>query len=258
MNRRVPVRKAVLPMAGWGTRFRPVTHVVPKEFLPILNRPVLHYIFDELAAAGCTDIVCVLMPGRDLVTPYLEKAGVDLRCTIVWQTEAKGLGHAVGCAERAVGDEPFFVVLPDVVIDAATPVCAQLAQTHAAHGTAGVIALRPEPREKLSQYGVAAFDRRDGNILHLTGLVEKPAPAHAPSDLTIVGRYLLPPSTFRHLRETPPGAKGEIQLTDALQRIAQSEGLLGLVQEDTALFDAGQVPGWLAANVYFGKKAGFL
>jgi UTP--glucose-1-phosphate uridylyltransferase len=256
MNR--AVRKAVVPMAGNGTRFYPITHVVPKEFLPIMNRPLFHYIVDEVTAAGCNELICVIAPGRDLATPYVAAAGLDIKMTMVHQTEALGLGHAVGCAEKAVGDEPFFVLLPDVVIDAPTSVCAQMQAAYEGCATGGIIATRPEPREKLCHYGVVALGDSSNNTSVITDLVEKPAPESAPSNQTIVGRYLLPSSTFTYLREVQPGANGEIQLTDALRLIAKNEGLHALAYDETAMFDAGQPAGWLAANQYFAKQQGLL
>lgn len=247
------VRKAVIPMAGKGTRFRPITHVVPKEFLPILNRPLVDFCIREAVAAGCDEIICVTAPGRELIRDYWPHTDfADRRLTIVHQTEARGLGHAVGCAAAAVGDEPFFVLLPDIVIDAPVPVCTQLVHASAATQGRPVIAVRPEPADRLASLGVVAVESTQTALMTIRDLVEKPAPGTAPSDLTIVGRYLLPPTIFDDLRRATPGAIGEIQLTDALRAVAHREGLSGLRYTETAMFDCGTPPGWLAANQYFG------
>jgi UTP--glucose-1-phosphate uridylyltransferase len=251
-----PINKVVIPMAGRGTRFHPITHVVPKEFLPILNRPLFHLIAEQVVAAGCIEMICVVNPGRDFATPYLDAVDLDLQVTLVAQTEQKGLGHAVGCAESAVGDEHFFVLLPDVVIDAPVPVAQQMREAFESLETGGLIATRPEPKDTLSSYGVIKPGAREGRCLKVDDLVEKPPVGQAPSNFTVTGQYLLPPSTFQYLRETPPGVRGEIQLTDALRTIAQREGLYALEYDETAMFDCGQPPGWLAANNYFAKKAG--
>ncbi|MBI4237810.1 MAG: NTP transferase domain-containing protein [Deltaproteobacteria bacterium] len=251
------VRKAVIPMAGKGTRFRPITHVVPKEFLPILNRPLIDYVVQEAVSAGCEEIICVTAPGRELIRDYWpHTAFAAHRLTIVHQTEALGLGHAVGCAAAAVGNEPFFVLLPDIIIDAPTSVCTQLAQASASTQGRPVIAVRPEPTERLASLGVVAVDASPTPLLPIRDLVEKPAPGTAPSNLTIVGRYLLPPTIFDDLRHATPGAIGEIQLTDALRTVAQREGLSALQYSETATFDCGTPSGWLAANQYFGKPRG--
>jgi len=249
------VRKAVIPMAGNGTRFRPITHVVPKDFLPLVNKPLFHYMLDELVAAGCDEVVCVVHPARDFVTPYIKAVPFPLNITLAYQEQAAGLGHAVGCAAQQIGDDYFFVLLPDVIIDAEPNVSAQLQSAHERCGR-GVIALRPEPEEKLSRYGVADVSARDGALVTLRTLVEKPPTGTAPSNLTIVGRYLLPPQTMQYIAETKPGALGEIQLTDALRRIAQHDGLFGWIETERAMFDSGTPPGWLAANAYFANKLG--
>lgn len=252
------IRKAVLPMAGLGTRFRPITHVIAKEFLPILNKPVFHYIVDEVLAAGCEEIICVMRPGREFATNYARLAELPIKITVAWQDEALGLGHAVACAEEAVANEPFFVVLPDVIIDAATPVCAQLQKIYNPERAGAAIAVKARAREVIHTYGVVDVHNRDGSTFDIKQLIEKPASEVAPSNLTIVGRYLLPPSIFTTLKNTKPGTLGEIQLTDALQEVANKEGLLGLEYEEFATFDAGQPHGWLEANNYFAKKAGIL
>lgn len=253
------ITKAVLPMAGMGTRMRPITHVVPKEFLPILTKPLFHYIVDEVIAAGCDELICVIPPNRDFVTPYARAMELPITITTVPQEKPGGLGQAVGCAERAVGDQHFLVLLPDVIVDAPVAVSKQLVDAFARCAPAGMLTVRPEPLDKISSYGVvASHDDMTQPLFRLSDMVEKPAADQAPSNLTISGRYLLPPSIFKILRTTKPGAKNEIQLTDALREIVQADGLYGLRYDETAMFDAGQLPGLLAANQYFAKKAGVL
>lgn len=252
----VAVRKAVIPMAGRGTRFRPITHVVPKEFLPIINKPLVHYALEEIIHSGGTEAICVVAPGDDMVQRYAQAVGLEIKITVCVQDRPGGLGHAVACAERAVGDESFFVLLPDVLIDAPIPVSQQLRAAQVQHDGAGILATRSEPEDKLAGYGVIAPGAPAGPLTTIHDLVEKPAPGTAPSSLTIVGRYLLPPSLFRALRDTKPGALGEIQLTDALRHLLRHERLYALAYEETAMFDTGHPAGWLAANRYYGAKAG--
>lgn len=249
------IRKAVIPMAGLGTRFRPVTHVVPKEFLPIGNKPLFHYIVEEVMAAGCEELVCVVQPGSEMPLRYVEATGLDIRITLRHQKEAKGLGHAIACAKDAVGDEAFLVLLPDDVMVAGSPsVSEQLCTCYAAESGCGVIAVRPEPEEMLDRYGIVSPLKQHGSVITIKELVEKPAPGTAPSNLAILGRYLLPGSIFSILEDTPPGAKGEIQLTDALQTLAKRDTLLALTYEDVTMFDAGTPPGWHAANEFVARN----
>lgn len=253
----INVRKAVVPIAGRGTRFHPVTQVVPKEFLPIVNRPLLQHIVDEVLEAGCDELICVVAPGHELVTSYAAAMQWPLKITLVQQSEPRGLGHAVGCAAAAVGDEPFFVLLPDDIVDATVGVTTQLLKA-LPREQCGIVATRNIPKDQVSAFGIIAPAERQGRMMRVKALVEKPALDAAPSTLMVLGRYLLPPSIFADLRAIQPGALGEIQLTDALQLLAAREGLYALEYEAHATFDAGKPSGWLAANIHFGKKAGFL
>ncbi len=267
------IRKAVIPAAGLGTRFLPATKAVPKELLPIVDTPTIQYIVAEAVAAGVRDVVLVSARGKESIVDHfdiaaeleahLERTGKkELRDQMraiaemasvvsVRQQQPLGLGHAVLCARDVVGDEPFVVMLGDDVIDAAVPAARQLADCHARHGL-GVVALMEVPREETHLYGVAAGTPLDDRTLRIERMVEKPK-KDPPSNLAVIGRYLLPPRIFRILEELPPGVGGEIQLTDALAVLAREEGLLGYRFEGDR-YDAGDRFGFLKANVAFALK----
>lgn len=268
------VRKAVLPAAGLGTRFLPVTKAVPKEMLPILDRPCIEYVIAEAVDAGLTDMVLVTSRGKGAMEDYfdrspaleanLEAAGkrdylaevrrVAALATVisVRQQEQRGLGHAVAAAAAAVGDEPFAVLLGDDIIDAPVPAVGQLLRIHA--DTAGaVIALQEVPRAETRRYGICAGDMVRPDLMKISAMVEKPKPEEAPSTLSIVGRYVLPGGIFRILAETRPGAGGEIQLTDALAVLAGRGEAHGLVFEGRR-FDTGNPLGLLEATLHFALK----
>lgn len=251
------IRKAVIPMAGHGTRFRPATYAVPKEFLPIVHQPMFHYLVDEALAAGCDEVICVIPPGPSMVTAYATAMEWPLKITLVHQETPRGLGHAVGCAAAAVGDEPFFVLLPDDVVDAPCAITTQL-QRALPNPTCGIVATRSIPREEVSAFGIIAPAEREGRRMRVRAVVEKPSIETAPSTYMILGRYLLPPTVFDYVRTIRPGAQGELQLTDALAQLAEQQHLYALEYEATATFDAGKPRGWLEANLHFGKKAGLL
>jgi UTP--glucose-1-phosphate uridylyltransferase len=264
------VRKAVLPAAGLGTRFLPVTKAVPKEMLPILDRPCIEYVVVEAVEAGITDIVLVTSRGKSAMEDYfdrspaleatLEAAGktallaevrrVARLATVVTvrQQEQRGLGHAVLAAASAVGDEPFAVLLGDDIIDAPTPAIGQLARVHAETGSA-VVALQEVPRSETKRYGICAGEMEAPNRMRVRAMVEKPAPEDAPSNLSIVGRYILPAEIFDILRRTAPGAGGEIQLTDAIAVLAARGEVCGLLFEGRR-FDTGNPLGLLEATLH--------
>jgi UTP--glucose-1-phosphate uridylyltransferase len=264
------VRKAVLPAAGLGTRFLPVTKAVPKEMLPILDRPCIEYVVVEAIEAGITDIVLVTSRGKSAMEDYfdrspaleatLEAAGktallaevrrVARLATVVTvrQQEQRGLGHAVLAAASAVGDEPFAVLLGDDIIDAPTPAIGQLARVHAETGSA-VVALQEVPRSETKRYGICAGEMEAPNRMRVRAMVEKPAPEDAPSNLSIVGRYILPAEIFDILRRTAPGAGGEIQLTDAIAVLAARGEVCGLLFEGRR-FDTGNPLGLLEATLH--------
>lgn len=213
--------KAVIPAAGKGTRFLPTTRVVPKEMLPIGAKPALAVIVDEARAAGATEIVLVVSEGKELIRTYF-KDEPDI--SFVYQREQKGLGHAVLQAAEALSGEPepVLVLLGDAVVTGGAA-AVELASVSAAHGGASVIGLQEVPAERVSRYGIVQM-ADDGR---LTDLVEKPAPAEAPSRYAIAGRYLLDPAIFRYLADQTAGVGGEIQLTDAIRRMLAEKPVYG-------------------------------
>ena len=231
------IRKAVIPAAGLGTRFLPVTKSVPKELLPILDKPMLQYVVEEAAEAGIEQVIIVTSVGKESIASYfqpqpdlvrhLTDSGADellekvvhatglAEVSFVIQEKPIGLGHAVLTAREAVAGEPFVVILPDDIIAHNPGVVTQMVAVAQRVGAA-VIAVEPMPWDQVQSYGVVDANRVEERVYQIRGMVEKPPPEEAPSNLTIVGRYILPPEIFDCLERTPPGAKGEIQLTDGL------------------------------------------
>ncbi len=268
-----PIRKAVIPAAGLGTRFLPATKAVPKELLPIVDTPTIQYIVEEAVAAGVRDVILVCARGKDSIVDHfdiaaeleanLERSGKTelrkemrriaqmARIVTVRQQEPLGLGHAVLCAKALVGDEPFVVMLGDDIIDAKVPATQQLADCWKRHGL-GTIALMEVPRQETSMYGIAAGRAVDERTTRIERLVEKPK-ADPPSNLAVIGRYVLPPRIFELLEQVKPGVGGELQLTDALAMLAAEEGLLGYRFEGDR-YDAGDRLGYLKANIAFAMK----
>jgi UTP--glucose-1-phosphate uridylyltransferase len=267
------IRKAVIPAAGLGTRFLPATKAVPKELLPIVDTPTIQYIVAEAVAAGVRDVIIVNAKGKETIVDHFDVAKEleahlastgkmarrdEMRAIAkmanvvsVRQQEPLGLGHAVLCAKDLVGDEPFVVMLGDDIIDAKVPGAKQLTDCYARHGL-GTIALMAVPREETYLYGIAAGKPLDDRTLRIERLVEKPR-ENPPSNLAVIGRYVLPPSIFEILERIPPGVGGEIQLTDALAELARTEGLLGYRFEGER-YDAGDRFGYLKANIAFALK----
>ncbi len=270
------IRKAVIPAAGLGTRFLPVTMSVPKELLPIIDRPLLQYVVAEAAEAGVEEVIIVTSPGKESISDYFqphaaleqrlaasgdndllakvaEAAGLA-RVSFVIQHEALGLGHAVLMAKDAVGGEPFVVILPDDIIAHVPGAVAQMVQAleqlDSAKSTAGIIAVEELPWEVIHNYGVVDGTRVSDRVHSIQGLVEKPPREQAPSNLTIVGRYILPPQIFECLENTRPGAKGEIQLTDGLLALLQDHELYAY-QFMGKRFDGGTPMGLLRASLAF-------
>lgn len=267
------IRKAVFPVAGLGTRFLPATKTVPKEMLPIIDRPLIQYAVDEAVEAGCDTLIFVTNRYKHAVADYfdkayeleqkLERAGKHeqlelirnvlppgVRAVFVTQTEALGLGHAVLCAKPVVGDEPFAVILPDDLIwNRGAGALKQMADAAEASG-ASMIAVQDVPREKTGSYGIVAteaFDQRQGRI---RAIVEKPSPSAAPSTLAVVGRYVLNPRIFQLLESTVPGAGGEIQLTDAIAALLQQEAVNAYRFKGTR-FDCGTHIGLIEATIRY-------
>ena len=272
MTRRI--RKAVFPVAGLGTRFLPATKTVPKEMLPIVDRPLIQYAVDEAIEAGCDTLVFVTNRYKHSVADYfdkayeledkLERAGKaeqlemirnplpsHVRTVFVTQPEALGLGHAVLCARPVVGDEPFAVMLPDDLIWNAGPgALAQMAD-HAEKTGAGVIAVQDVPRERTSSYGIVATDGFQDRHGAIRGMVEKPKPEDAPSTLGVVGRYVLQPGIFDALENTGRGSGGEIQLTDAIAAMIADGSRHDAYRFQGTRFDCGTHIGLIEATIRF-------
>ncbi len=264
------VRKAVIPAAGFGTRFLPITSAVPKPLLPVIDRPLIHYAVAELAAAGIHDIAMVLSPGFEAVAGYfepnqtlmgaLEERGDEERLaqlkaindmaeiTVIEQTEARGLGHAILMARNFIGDEPFAVLLPDDLIWSAAPAIAQLLGVSEEHG-GSVLAAKRVAREAIPSLGIIDADPMGNDVHRVRGLIEKPSIEEAPSDLAIIGRYILTPGVFDRIEHGPAGALGEIQVTDAIAAAIGVEPVHACEFEGDHI-DAGTPPGLFAANVY--------
>ncbi|MBT3941865.1 MAG: UTP--glucose-1-phosphate uridylyltransferase [Chloroflexi bacterium] len=268
------VRKAVIPAAGLGTRFLPVTSAVPKPLLPVIDRPLIHYGVAELAASGIHEIAMVLSPGLEAVADYfrpnapllnaLEDRGDSERLTqlrainemaeitVIEQTEARGLGHAVLMARDFIGDESFAVLLPDDLIWSDTPAMAQLANVSEDHGGSVVAAKRVVP-EAISSLGIIDAEPAGEGVHRVRGLVEKPPLEEAPSDLAIIGRYILTPGVFDRIEQGSAGALGEIQLTDAIAAAIGTEPVHACEFTGDHI-DAGTPPGMLAASLYEARK----
>ena len=265
------IRKAVIPTAGLGTRFLPVTMSVPKELLPIVDRPLLQYVIEEAADAGVEEVIIVTSPGKESISDYFQphpaleqrlagsgedellakvaEAGNLAKVSFVLQHEALGLGHAVLMAKDAVGDEPFVVILPDDIIVHSPGVISQMVQV-SKDMNAGVIAVEVVPWEVVHNYGVVDAAPVANRVHKIQGLVEKPPREEAPSNLTIVGRYILPPQIFDCLEKTQPGAKGEIQLTDGLLTLLQDHELFAFEFLGNR-YDGGTPMGLLRASLAF-------
>lgn len=275
------VRKAVLPVAGLGTRFLPATKAVPKEMLTVVDKPLIQYAVEECIASGIEDIIFVTGRGKNAIEdhfdsdPELEhfleqrgkskeaemvrEIGGKLHFSYTRQSEALGLGHAVLCAAELVGDEPFAVLLGDVIMDGPVPATRTLVEIFEATRM-GAIHVEEVAHERVHLYGIikAALvkdPRWAGKLLRVTDLVEKPAPGNAPSNFGVTGRYVLPPEIFQYLRQTKPGAGGEIQLTDGLRALAQdsARGLWATVFGGKT-HDAGDKLGFLKATVEIALK----
>jgi UTP--glucose-1-phosphate uridylyltransferase len=271
------VRKAVFPVAGLGTRFLPATKAMPKEMLPVVDKPLIQYAVEEAAAAGIEQMIFVTGRNkraiedhfdrapelerqleatnkRDLLEAMMSATPHGVSFVYVRQSEQLGLGHAVLCAEPVVGDEPFAVILADDLIDATPGVTAQLIETYN-RTNASVLAVEDVPRQDTSKYGIVATQRLNAIEERVTGMVEKPDPAEAPSTLAVVGRYVLRPEIFAELATTGRGRGGEIQLTDAIARRVDRDEVVAR-RFTGKRFDCGSKLGFMAANIAFGRKQG--
>jgi UTP--glucose-1-phosphate uridylyltransferase len=265
------VRKAVLPVAGLGTRFLPATKAIPKEMLTVVDRPLIQYAVDECLAAGIEEFVFVTGRNKGAIEDHFDSA-YELEDTLqrrgnkateLKQTEAAtirqgnaiftrqqkplGLGHAVWCARPWIGDEPFAVLLPDELMIGSPTCTAQLVSAHEKTG-GSVVAVVDVPREQTKSYGIAAVKNQKGNMAEITALVEKPRPEEAPSTLALIGRYVLLPEVFAHLDRHEKGAGGEIQLTDALARMIGNKPFHAMTYTG-GRYDCGNRQGFLEANV---------
>ncbi|GGG51899.1 UTP--glucose-1-phosphate uridylyltransferase [Caldovatus sediminis] len=270
-----PLRKAVLPVAGLGTRFLPATKAMAKEMLPVVDKPLIQYAVEEARAAGIELFCFVTGRGKTAIVEHFDvayelertlaergkRAELDLlraaavepgSVVTVRQQVPLGLGHAVWCARAFIGDEPFAVLLPDDLMLCDTPCLAQLAEAYRETG-GNVVAIEEVPRERVNRYGVLDVERDMGRLVGVKGLVEKPPVERAPSNLTIIGRYVLMPEVIGHLARMERGAGGEVQLTDAMAKLIGHQPFHGLRYEGRR-FDCGDKAGFLEAQVAFALK----
>jgi UTP--glucose-1-phosphate uridylyltransferase len=269
------ITKAVFPVAGMGTRFLPATKASPKEMMPIVDKPLIQYAVEEAMAAGMTDMIFVTGRGKRAIEDHFDSA-VELEselqqrgqkdllrmvrniipqhvsCTYLRQPKALGLGHAILCAMPVVGDVPFAVVLADDLIDGKPPVLKQMAEVFARRG-GSVVAVQDIEREETRRYGIVRIEKGSKSPHRVHGIVEKPEPKAAPSTLGVVGRYLLTPRIFHHLRSVKPGSGGEIQLTDAIAALVSEEDVFAYEFEGRR-YDCGSKLGYLQANLQYALK----
>ncbi len=269
------VTKAVFPVAGLGTRFLPATKASPKEMMPIVDKPLIQYAVEEAVAAGITDMIFVTGRSKRAIEDHFDKAyeleselaqrgktemlafvqnllPKNINCIYIRQAEALGLGHAVLCAYPAVGDEPFAVLLADDLLDGDPPVMKQMVGVYDYYRSS-VIGVQQVAREDTKSYGIVDSKPMADTLEQILRIVEKPKPEEAPSTLAVVGRYVLTPDVFDYLARTNPGRGDEIQLTDALAAMAKDHGLHGWLF-DGERFDAGDVGGYLLANLNWARK----
>ncbi|MFA5913918.1 MAG: UTP--glucose-1-phosphate uridylyltransferase GalU [Burkholderiales bacterium] len=267
------VRKCVFPVAGMGSRFLPATKASPKEMMPIVDKPLIQYAVEEAVAAGITDMIFITGRNKRSIEDHFDKAyeveaelaargktellalvqGIvpkHVNCIYIRQPEALGLGHAVLCAEPVVNDEPFAVILADDLIDHEPPVLKQMAQVYEQH-QCSVLGVEEVPREHTRQYGIVRTDGAEPGAV--SAIVEKPRPEEAPSNLAVVGRYILSPRIFSHLSKLQAGAGGEIQLTDGIAALMREEKVLAYRFQGIR-YDCGSKLGYLEAMVAYGKK----
>lgn len=267
-----PLRKAVLPVAGLGTRFLPATKAMPKEMLPVVDKPLIQYAVDEARAAGIDQFCMVTGRGKTALIDHFDIAfeleatlaerdkqeALDLlrqeamppgAITTVRQQVPLGLGHAIWCARTFIGNDPFAILLPDDLVLSQTPCMSQLAKAY--HETGGnVVAVAEVPREQTNRYGILKTGKMEGDLVEVTGLVEKPKPEEAPSNLSIIGRYVLLPEVIAHLSRMEAGAGNEVQLTDAMAKMIGHTPFHGLKFEGER-FDCGDKAGFLEAQIAF-------
>lgn len=268
------VTKAIFPVAGLGTRFLPATKSIPKEIMTLVDRPLIQYAIDEARAAGIKEFIFVTSRGKSALEDYfdhapelenaLRKKGkgdlLDMlkntnmdsgAIAYIRQHKALGLGHAVWCARRLLSDEPFAVILPDDVIAAETPCLQQMVEAHAETG-GNLVAAMDVPDDKTSAYGVVDIKEDMGSVVSIKGMVEKPEPGEAPSNLAVIGRYILTPDIMQNLHRIKTGAGGEVQLTDAIAQEIENSDNVYAYRFRGQRFDCGSKAGFLQATVAFG------
>ena len=265
------IRKAVIPAAGFGTRFLPATKSAPKEMLPVVDTPVIQYVVEEAVAAGITDILMIIGKGKRAIEEHFDRSfelersleakhkDAELKAIrkisnlanihFVWQKELLGLGDAISCARNHIGNEPFAILLGDTLMRSPTPVTKQLVDVFSRYQES-VVALEAVPRHKVSRYGVIDGHSIDDDVYLVRDFIEKPSPEEAPSNLAIAGRYVLTPEIFDHLDKVTPGKNDEIQLTDALRMQVRNRAMYGL-RFDGHRHDAGNKLDFLKTNIMF-------
>lgn len=269
-----PITRVVIPVAGWGTRSLPATKNIPKEMLPIYNKPVIQYVVEEAQTSGIDNVILITNRDKSVIEDhfdhnlqlegYLRYKGKDEMLKVVQdvaemvniiavrQKQQKGLGHAILCARDAIGDNPFAVMVGDDLIFSGTPGIKQLMEV-AMSENMPVVGVMEVPWENVDRYGIVDGEKIASGIYRVNNLVEKPSREKAPSRLAIVGRYVLTPDIFDYLEKTPPGVGGEVQLTDAMQALCHARGMMA-VKIRGKRFDAGNWPEFLSANIYFGLQ----
>jgi UTP--glucose-1-phosphate uridylyltransferase len=268
------VTKAVFPVGGLGTRFLPATKAMPKEMLNLVDKPLIQYCVEEAKLAGITEVIFVTGRGKRAIEDHFD-ISFELEATLdrkgkkklreelrkihelanfsyLRQGEPLGLGHAVLRAKNFVGNEPFAVILGDDIIRSKTPCLKQMVKVHEKHG-GPVVAIHKVTGQAVREYGIIKYRKIDERVHQVVDLVEKPEPSQAPSDLAVIGRYILTPEIFRYLESTKPGRGGELQLTDALKKMARDYPLFGYLFEGTR-YDAGNKLGFLQATVEFARE----
>jgi UTP--glucose-1-phosphate uridylyltransferase len=269
------LRKAVFPVAGFGSRFLPVTKASPKEMLPIVDKPLIQYAVEEAASCGITEMIFVTGRNKRAIEDHFDKAyeletelerknkdvlldmvrsvlPEGVRCIYLRQAEPLGLGHAVLCAQSVVGNEPFAVLLADDLIDANPPAMCRMAEIYAQKGTS-LLGVEEVPRDQTQSYGIVTIDKMQGDTARLHSIVEKPRPAEAPSNLAVIGRYVLTPRIFDMLAEVVPGSGGEIQLTDGISALLAHEQIWA-VRLPGRRYDCGSKIGYLQATLEYGLR----
>lgn len=268
------VKKAIIPAAGLGTRFLPATKAQPKEMLPIVDKPTLQYIIEEAVASGIEEILIITGRNKQSIEDHFDKS-IELEMVLekdgkndlleivrgisdmvnihyIRQKEPKGLGHAIYCARSFIGDEPFAVLLGDDIVDAQTPCLAQMISIYNEYKTT-VLGVQEVPETEVNKYGIIEGKWIEDRVYKVKDLVEKPAVDEAPTNIAILGRYIISPQIFPILENTPPGKNGEIQLTDALRTLVRQEAMYAYVFEGKR-YDVGDKMGFLQATVEFALK----